>query len=171
MPDRPHWLPLSASDIESVDKIAAAIHPGLAERPEIMAEKINLFPMGCRKLVLHGVMMGYALAHPWTLFSAPALDEFIVSIPKGANCVHIHDIAVLPEARGRRCIEDYVALVRTLAAELNAPKLACVSVYDTEALWARYGFEVDARGPARGALAAYGPTARYMTADVRERTE
>ena len=102
----------------------------------------------------------------WTLFSAPALNEFFVSIPENADCMHIHDIAALPEARGRRSVAHYVALVRALAADLKMRNLACVSVYDTDALWARYGFRVEARDTVSSRITSYGPTARYMVAEV-----
>ncbi len=162
MPEQPEWLPLSIDDIESVDRIAGAIHSQLTERPDVLAEKIALFPAGCRKLVSGGAIVGYGLAHPWTLFSAPALNQFCGSIPEPAGCIFIHDIAVLPEARGHRSIARYAALIRALAKEMELTKLACVSVYNTEALWARYGFRVDARVE----IAGYGQSAKYMISDV-----
>jgi hypothetical protein len=166
MSEQPTWLPLSLNDLESVDRIASIIHTKLAERPEVLAEKIELFPEGCRKLVFGGAMMGYGLSHPWKLFSAPALDKFFVSIPGNADCIQIHDIAVLPEARGLRSVAHYVALVRALASEMKLQKLACVSVYNTEALWSRYGFNVDARESVACKMIGYGPTAKYLIADV-----
>jgi N-acetylglutamate synthase-like GNAT family acetyltransferase len=110
--------------------------------------------------------VGYGISHPWTLFSAPALNDFLVSIPDNADCMHIHDIAVLPQARGRRSVAAYVALVRALAANLKMRNLACVSVYETDALWARYGFHVEARDTVSFGIKGYGPTAKYMVAEV-----
>ena len=72
MSEQPLWLPLSVDDLESVDRIAGAIHTQLTERPDILAEKIRLFPAGCRKLVSDGAIVGYGLSQLDAVFGAGA---------------------------------------------------------------------------------------------------
>ena len=58
-PPRP---PLAVSDIDSVAAIAARPHLSLPERTVVLAEKVRLFPPGCRKLLAGGRMYGAVIA-------------------------------------------------------------------------------------------------------------
>lgn len=158
------WLPLVPSDYSAVDRIAQAIHVDLFERSEVLFDKVAHFPQGCRKLTREGEILGYAIAHPWFLNEIPELDAFLPKRADPPDCLFIHDVAVLPEARGLGAAEAFVALLRPLAAARGVRYLACVSVYGTDRLWSRFGFtEVTPPGVAAQTL-KYGPTAKYMAA-------
>ena len=141
------------------------VHPALPERPEVFAEKLRLYSPGCRKLVLRGRIVGYGIAHPWMLDAIPPLDAFLVALPPAPQCLYIHDVAVLPAARGRGAAQRYVGVIRGLAASAGVDSLALVSVYGTHVLWSRFGFRVVVNERIEPQLASYGPSARYM---VRE---
>ena len=47
-----------------------------------------------------GVAAGYALAHPFRFGALPALDALLHALPAGADCLYLHDIAILADARG-----------------------------------------------------------------------
>jgi len=81
--------------------------------------------------------------------------------------MYIHDVAVLPEARGNHAAERYVAIMRKLSQELSLARLACVSVYGTDVLWSRFGFETVASVEISQQLKKYGPTAKYMIASSK----
>lgn len=164
--DRPVWFPLSSDDLDRVHYIGQTIHHELPERFEVLVEKLKLFPIGCLKLVLAGKIVGYAIAHPWSLSSIPVLDRFLVAIPARADCIHIHDVAILSEARGYRSAEPYVTMIRDIAIGLGIEKLACVSVYGTDVLWSRYGFKAEAGDHISVQLEPYGSSAKYMIADA-----
>lgn len=153
------WLPLAEGDLAALCAAAARLHPGLPERPEVFAEKLRLCPEGCRKLEAGGALAGYAIGHPWTLGSAPKLDAFLGALPAAPDCFYIHDVAVLPAARGLGAAAAYVDYAAGLARGRGLRALALVSVYGTAPLWARLGF-APAAGPG---LASYGPGAVYMT--------
>lgn len=157
------WQPLQAADLASVDAIQHIIHAELPERLEVLAEKLTLFPEGCRKLVRDGEMVGYALAHPWRLGRVPALNSSLHPMPTNPDCLHMHDVAILPEGRGGNAAGAYVAHLRALAAERGMGALACVSVYGTARLWERHGFMRAEPQPPATALMSYGP-ATYMIA-------
>lgn len=153
------WEPLTAPDIAAVAAMAGLAHPALPERAEVFAEKAALFPAGCRKLLLGGSAAGYGIAHPWTLNSIPPLDGFLGALPERPECVYIHDVVVLPPARGLGAAGLYVGYLAGLAAGMKIPALALTAVYGSGALWSRFGF----RGaPAPAGLGAYGPGAEYM---------
>lgn len=154
------WKPLEAGDIPAVLAIAGQLHPELPERLEVLAEKRRLFPDGGRKLVAGGVMVGYGLAHPWRLNAAPKLNAFMEKLPAAADCLYLHDVAVLPEGRGRGATGAYVVYLEGLARKLGLGYLALVSVYGTVPLWEKLGFKTVLAGAPP--LPSYGPTAAYM---------
>ena len=157
-----NWQPLLRSDLASVTELASGAHPGLPERREVFAEKIGLFPAGCLKLVSRGKIAGYGISHPWRLNSIPPLDEFLGTVPEDPQCLYIHDVVVLPEARGNGAAGYYIACLKELAEEMKVPALALVSVYGTGALWSRFGFRAVQNEPPLPEVSSYGPTARYM---------
>jgi hypothetical protein len=151
-------------DLPIVDDIANTIHIGLPERTEVFAEKIRLFPRGCLKFVYNNRIAGYGISHPWKRFCIPALDSFLVRFPDNPDCLYVHDVAILPEARGHLAAAHYVSLMKGVARELLLPTLACVSVYGTDVLWKRFGFEEICSEAITAKLATYGETAKYMVA-------
>lgn len=166
MPPPPHWLPLTPSDLAAVRALADAAHPGLPEREEVFAEKLRLFPPGCRKLEYAGRLIAYGIGHPWLADDPPPLDTLLGSLPAAADCLHLHDAVVAPEARGHGLAARYVAEMATLARAHGLRTLTLVSVYGTHPLWARCGFRIRTRPLPEAKLAAYGPTARAMVREL-----
>jgi len=160
------WLPLSPSDFDAVDGIAQAIHVEIYERTEVLFDKAGHFPQGCRKLVLDGVMLGYAITHPWFINEIPQIDAFLPKRDEPPDCIFVHDVAVLPEARGSNAAGSFLALLRPLAQARGLRFFACVSVYGTDRLWSRFGFTLITRPEIDAKLTSYGPTAKYMVAPV-----
>ena len=161
------WILLLESDIGGVDKIAREIHRALPEREDVFAEKLRLFPSGCFKLMFEGKMAGYAFSHPWNLYSIPLLNDFLRALPDNPDCLYIHDVAILPTARGRNAAGLFIAEVIKVAQEMHIPHLACVSVYGTDALWARFGFRTVTSAEIAPKLSDYGESAKYMIANLR----
>ena len=156
------WQPLLLSDVDDVNAIACSIHPDLPERPEVFAEKLRLFPQGCRKLVGGRRIAGYGISHPWVLRAVPPLDKFLHCLPDRPQCLFIHDVAVLPDARGKGAAAEFVLYVKGIARSRSIPSVALVSVYDTDALWKGLGFHVVQDPELETKLASYGPAAKYM---------
>ncbi|MBM7483612.1 GNAT superfamily N-acetyltransferase [Bradyrhizobium sp. USDA 3686] len=163
---KPHWRPARASDLPAISKIAAQIHPDLPERPEVLAEKMRLYPYGCRVIVADDGIVGYGLAHPWMQHRIPPLDGFLEQLPGDADCLYLHDVAVLPDFRGG-VARDYVIAIEQLARTSGIATLALVSVYATRPLWQRLGFRpVTADAELRAKLASYSDSATYMLRDL-----
>jgi GNAT superfamily N-acetyltransferase len=163
------WRPAAANDLITIRRIADHIHPDLPERPEVFAERLRLFPEGCFVLVQDQQVMGYGLSHPWLLRNIPQLDQLLGSIPRSPECLLIHDVAVLPQARGRRAASKLIDITANLSRKLGIPCLALVSAYNTRLLWAQLGFEVVADGRLTDKLKSYGQTACYMTCRLAPR--
>lgn len=162
----PVWRLASATDIQAITGVAEVVHPTFPERPEVFAEKLSLLPSGCFVLVRHEEVVGYGLSHTWMLNSIPPLDSFLETTPGVADCLYVHDVAVLAEARGHGSAGLYVEMMVDRARQLGVDFLALVSVYRTQPFWARYGFEI-ANAPDLGTkLRSYGSTAKYMTRNL-----
>ena len=59
------WRQAMSSDLAAIGDMADRVHTDLPERPEVFAEKMQLFPEGCFVLVSGRNIAGYALSHPW----------------------------------------------------------------------------------------------------------
>ncbi|QDP26992.1 GNAT family N-acetyltransferase [Bradyrhizobium cosmicum] len=163
---KPHWRPARTTDLPAISAIATRIHPDLPERPDVFAEKMRLYPDGCRVLVADDAIAGYGLAHPWRQHRIPPLDGFLERLPDDADCLYVHDVAVLPDFRGG-VARDYVSTIETLARASHITALALVSVYATRPLWERLGFRpVMADAELHAKLASYGDSATYMLRDL-----
>jgi GNAT superfamily N-acetyltransferase len=164
---KPHWRRARASDLAAIGTIAARIHPDLPEHPEVFAEKMHLFPDGCLVLARDNDIVGYGLSHPWMQHRIPPLDGFLNALPAAADCLYIHDVALLPECRGRGGARAYVAGIADLARGSGIGTLALVSVYATRPLWVRLGFgPVTPDAALRARIASYGAGATYMLRDL-----
>ncbi|AWB21522.1 GNAT family N-acetyltransferase [Methylobacterium currus] len=156
------------SDLAAASSIAARIHPDYPEDDAVMEERLRLCPEGCFALTADGDLLGYAVGHPWHARSVPDLDTLIGSLPElgslpgpaGAWC--IHDVALLPEARGRGAAAALVGLMRDEARRRGLPAMVLVAVGDAAGFWRRHGFRPIPEAPPPG----YGAGATLMKRDA-----
>ena len=156
------WRATTATDLDAIQTIANVVHPDLMEGREIFAEKLRLCPEGCFVFVVDGVVSGYAFVHPWLLNDIPKLNEFLLRIPSQPDCLLIHDVALLQQARGRGASRALLERIAKLAKEREIPNLVLVSVYDSHMHWAHLGFEIVSNELVADRLNSYGENARYM---------
>lgn len=154
------------ADLDTVMAIQDVVHVLLPERREVFADKMRLFGEGCLVLAGPDRPLGYAIAHPWRIGEAPPLDTVLGALPEAPDCLFIHDVALLPEARGRGAAAALVRRMAGLARDLDLGRLALVSVYGTVPIWEACGFEVRSGMLSPGKLVSYGASARYMTAEI-----
>ena len=163
-----HWREAGLADLPRISEIADKVHATLPERPEVFAEKISLSPQTSLVLQAGSEIAGYGIAHPWISHQIPLLDAFLAALPQHPNCIYIHDVAVLPELRGKNALNLYIAKIAKLAATKQIQRLALVSVYGTAPLWRRSGFqEVDNYPELNVKLQSYGEGAKYMLCDLK----
>jgi GNAT superfamily N-acetyltransferase len=156
------WRPATEADLDDIQRIGDRIHAELPEKREIFAEKLTLFPEGCFVLVQNEIIVGYAFSHPWLLDRIPELNQPLSRLPAKPDCILIHDVAILQQARGRGAAAVLVEIVTKLARERNIANLALVSVYNSYRLWGRFGFELADGDALVEKLKSYGGPARYM---------
>ena len=157
------WRPMKMADLEGVVAVAAEAFPDHFEDRVCFAERLTLYPQGCRALAEpDGSVRGYVFAYPWRADSAPALNSLIGAIPADAAVLYLHDLALSRAARGGGHGRSGVETVIDLAREGDWPAIALVAVNDAAAFWARHGFAVADPPGMTAKLASYGPDARYM---------
>lgn len=153
-----HWRAMTADDLDGVVAVAAVAFPEHPEGRACFAERLALAPGTCFVLEDGDGVAGYLIAYPWPLGSIPPLDTLLGALPAEQDSWYLHDLALLPGARGTG---QAAAGLTLLFAKVHAP-IALVSVNDSAAFWRSHGFaEVESAG-----LSSYGPQARYMVRGV-----
>ncbi|KAK0638579.1 hypothetical protein B0T16DRAFT_338639, partial [Cercophora newfieldiana] len=106
---------------------------------------------------------GYAISHPICKDQPPDLDSLLGSIAPDADQYYIHDVALLPEFRGKGSAAEGVTRLLEVAERGGFATSCLVSVYGTTSFWRRFGFEVvDASEGLAKKLEGYGDDATYM---------
>jgi hypothetical protein len=157
------WRAATEADVSEIDRIAKIVHPDLPERAKTFAEKIALSPLTCFVAYDGKNVRGYAIAYPWRENDIPKLDTMFRSLPSDASVLFIHDVALLPSARGQGLVGELPKLFSVAGRKLGLKHATLAAVYGSEEAWFRYGFR---RAPMTEKLVAqtesYG-SAVYMT--------
>lgn len=155
----PAWRAMTAKDIAEVQRISDLIHPDYPERDDVVAEKLMLSPAS--HFIAEdgdGVVRGYAVAYPWIDHDMPQLDVFIRKLPDTATVLYIHDVALLPSARGGPLVPDLLKRLSKVARAQGLSGFTLSAMYGSETAWFRHGFwRVHAKGKLVDQLAPYGP--------------
>jgi len=160
------WRPMTSQDLTQVQALADAIHVSHPEDPDVLAERQRLYPQGCFMLVEDGRAIGYALTHPWRFAEPPRLNRLLGAIPSPATTYYIHDVALLPTARGKGYAAQIAGLLVGHASEAGFDNLSLVAVNKSQVFWEKAGFRAIAVPDLRPKLSSYGPDAALMVRDV-----
>ncbi|MEK4032582.1 GNAT family N-acetyltransferase [Methylocystis sp. IM3] len=160
--EAPSWRHLRPSDLPALVRLADEMHPDARERAEVFEEKLDLFPDGCFAFEGGGGLLGYAISHPWVDNDIPSLDAFLDQLPDAPDCLFLHDVAIAAERRGRGATATLIEQLTDIAKRERLPSLALVSMYGTEPLWRRRGFDCFRSDALSVQLAKYGAAAVYM---------
>ncbi|KQX38585.1 GCN5 family acetyltransferase [Devosia sp. Root436] len=157
-----HWRALTTLDLPDVETIAAKVHPSFPEDMTVFAERQRLYPDGTLLLELDGVPAGYIISHPWRLGAIPALNALLGAIPDDADTYYLHDLALLPAARGTGAAAMIVGEMLRHAKARGFPSISLVAVNGSLSFWYKHGFRAVAAPELAEKLASYEATARYM---------
>lgn len=157
------WRAMATADLPAVKAIADRAHVAYPEDAEVFAERLALFASGCFVLAnVGGVLLGYVVSHPWRFAQPPPLNTLLRDIPEHADSYYIHDLALLPEARGAGAASRMVDKLTAFAAGAGFAALSLVAFNHSAAFWRVHGLEpVDAPDIA-ATLESYGREALFM---------
>jgi GNAT superfamily N-acetyltransferase len=157
-----NWRTLEEGDVPAMVGIAAIVHPDYFEDSAVLAERRALYPAGAFILEAGERPVGYLLSHPWRFAAPPPLNRLLGSLPERPSTFYLHDLALLPEARGTGAAGAIVDRLAKQAETAGFATLSLVAVNRSEGFWRRHGFETRADSDLAGTLAAYDQDARYM---------
>lgn len=143
---------MHADDVAAVVAISDAVHGRFTEPAAVYRERLALYPRGCLVLERGGAIVGYLVSHPWTRGTSPELGRPIGAIPRHADIYYLHDIALLPPARGTGAGRSALKLVERGAREAGFREIALTAVGGADRYWSAQGFAYDSEGGA----ATYG---------------
>jgi len=156
------WRPMRSDDLDPVHRLSRRAHKDYPEGREVFAERLALFPTGCRVLARAGEIGGYMICHPWVLAMAPPLNVLLGQLPAPLDCLHLHDIVIAPAWRGAGSARRGLVWLERLSVDMGLPTISLVAVAGTDERWRRLGFVPAARQDA----ATYGPGAMCMTKTI-----
>lgn len=160
------WQQAQLSDapaIFDVQCIAHALHP---EAEAVLAGRIALNPAGCFVLRAGTEIAGYVLSHPWQRYAPPPLDTVLGGIPGDGDVWYLHDLALLPAARGSGAASRIIPHLADIARGEGFRVMALVSVNGSQGFWRRQGFCARAGETLAAKLVTYGHDAAYMELDL-----
>ena len=150
-------------DLDTVVSIQTRVHTLEPETREVFAAKLQAFPKGCHVLESLGGLVGYGVFHPWGSDRVPALHALPFIMPDPADCLFVHDVALLPPARGQGAARAFLNIVKDTAQDCAIRTISLVSVYDSAPIWQRLGFQISSVALDAAKRAQYGDTACFMT--------
>jgi GNAT superfamily N-acetyltransferase len=162
------WRSMTAQDLAQVQILADTIHIDHPEDPQVFAERLRIYPQGCFVLEEDSRLIGYALTHPWHFGTPPALNSLLREIPTDASTYYVHDVALLPEARGKGYAAQAGELLVRHAKDAGFGNLSLVAVNKSQAFWERLGFRVTSVPGLEAKLLTYGPDAVLMVRDLAQ---
>ena len=160
------WRPMTPTDLPHVIAVAGAVHPAYPEDAAIFAERLRLYPAGCLVCESAGSVVGYGLSHPWRAGAPPALNTLLGELPARASTYYIHDIALLPEARGAGAGAAIVARLMGQARAAGLATVSLVAVSGTVGFWRRFGFRAVDDAALAAKLRSYDAEACFMVCDL-----
>jgi ribosomal protein S18 acetylase RimI-like enzyme len=156
------WRAMTEGDLPRVAEIAATVHPSYPEDAAVFAERLALYPAGCHVLVSRGALAGYVVSHPWRDREPPVLNSLLGALPAPPSTYYIHDIALLPAARGGKAATEIVAALIEHARRAGLPHVSLVAVNDSQDFWQRMGFARVDDAALDAKLKSYGEAACLM---------
>lgn len=152
------WRSMRAGDLAAVSAISDAVHGRYTEPVAVYAERLALWPKGCRVFEREGEIAGYLIAHPWHRDSPPKLGALLGAIPADTDTFYLHDIALLPASRGTGAGKMALDLVVGEARALGLAEVTLMAVGGADRYWAAQGFDT----VPREADPSYGAGAHLM---------
>jgi hypothetical protein len=109
-----------------------------------------------------GVVAGFLVTHPWHRGAVPKLSALLGALPAPADVYYLHDVALLPAARGIGAGAEATAFVRHRARLAGCTEIRLVAVNGADSYWRAQGFDDAAPGEA----GPYGPESYLMRCAV-----
>src|ERR1700754_979238 len=129
------WRPMAEADLPAANALAATIHPAYPEDDVVFAERLALYPAGCRVFDLGGRAEAYVVSHPWRRFEAPALNSLLGALPAAPSTFYIHDLALSPAVRNTGAAAQMVVWLAKQALVDRIRHMSLIAVNGSAGFW------------------------------------
>jgi ribosomal protein S18 acetylase RimI-like enzyme len=166
---------MAPSDLATVEAIAARVHPDYPESLSVFEERLRLYPSGCYVCSLKSLgespgrlsdtptdVVAYVISHPWIVLQPPPLNSLLGQLPASPSTYYLHDIALLPEARGTGAARTVVQSLISHATSIGAPTMSLVAVNASHRFWAGHDFAAHEDAALTAKLRSYDADAQLM---------
>lgn len=140
---------------------------GISEGRAALESKARVSPPTCFVAEFGRQVAGYVLALPYPPSRYPDLDASdegdSAHVDGRADNLHLHDMVVAEELRGRGLAKRMLRRLTATARELMYERISLVAVGGSASFWAAQGFRPHAEVEVS---ASYGPDAVYMSKPV-----
>jgi ribosomal protein S18 acetylase RimI-like enzyme len=156
--------PMGMADLSYVLEIQAVCYTEIVpESLESFVAKLMAAPASCFIATIEKRTVGYLVAVPSNFAHPPLLDQTYCRLPAQPDCLHLHDLAVMPAARatgaGRLLVDAFFTHLR----ESELPRASLIAIQDSAPYWQRHGFQAVSLGDLlQTKLASYGQNVQYM---------
>jgi len=134
------WRAMEQADMAAVTAVSDAVHGDYTEPLDVYAERQNLFPEGCFVFDRGQGVEGYLIVHPWRHGGPPPLGELMGALPEGADSLYLHDLALMPSARGTGAGAQGAAMALHVAAAHGWRDVYLLAVNGAETFWTSRGY-------------------------------
>jgi ribosomal protein S18 acetylase RimI-like enzyme len=157
----PGVRPIADHDWPAVVTLEAQAYSGigLSEDRAALESRARTSPRTCLVVDVGQQVAAYVLALPYPLFRYPALARPEAESFSSAN-LHLHDLVVGKEFRGRGLARQLERQLAQLAASLKYTSISLIAVAGSRDFWAGCGYD---GLPAVSVPLSYGANAVYMT--------
>lgn len=154
---------MTSNDLAAVEAIAAVVHLSYPEHGEVFAERRQRYAPGCWVFAAENAPpLAYIISHPWLLLEPPPLDSLLGALPPEPDTYYIHDIALLPQARGSGAAGTIVQKLVTHARAIGMHRMSLIAVNASTPFWVRHAFEVHPAPSLADKLSSYDADAKLM---------
>ncbi|HWW55795.1 MAG TPA: GNAT family N-acetyltransferase [Sphingopyxis sp.] len=152
------WRPMRAEDLPAVVAISDVVHGDFTEPLATFADRLAHYPAGCAILERAGEPLGYLISHPWPREAGPPKLGAVLGPVAAAESYYLHDIALLPAARGTGAGASATAFAAKQAEIEGCRDIRLVAIQGADSYWHAQGFAYvggEREGP-------YGPGSYLM---------
>lgn len=156
---------MQEDDLDAVIQIQAlAYSDDFLESPQVFARKLQLAPDFCWVAQQVDQVLGYLFSHPWINHLPPALHTPLELLPSSADTWFVHDMAILPGARGMGLASRLYQMAQKTAHDYQLQDSLLVAMPGVDAFWSNHGYQkiTELSHQQQLKLAQYGPGSQLM---------
>lgn len=157
------WDLISPSDITTAAALGDRLYPDYPEDLSVFKSRFDAFHRGFYSLKNQdGIVIGYAVFYPCIIGQPPYLNEPLSFIPPRPDCLHLHDIAIDEQYRGRGFSSVFMSILQQNALSESLRKISLIAIGGTESLWTHFGFSHYQSTHSSDVCLSYSDSSIYM---------